>query len=88
MGEELGLSPDLPLRKLFQMKVRNVIESENVQAYSTVYGGPFRIQKKELDEVRFFSFNELRTLLKKHPEQFTPLLVQELRVLLKQREEI
>ena len=82
MGEELGLPPNLPLRKLFQMKVRNAVESENVQTYSTVYGGPFRLQKRELDEVRFFSFDELRTLPEKQPEQFTPLLIRELRILL------
>ena len=82
MGEELGLSPDLPLKNLFQMKVRNDIESENVQTYSTVSRGPFRIQKQELDEVRFFSFDELRILRKKQPEQFTPLLLRELQVLL------
>ncbi|MBO4632565.1 MAG: NUDIX domain-containing protein [Lentisphaeria bacterium] len=84
MGEELGLPPTQPLRKLFQMKVRNHIESENVQTYSTVSDGPFQIQKQELDEVRFFSFDELRILLEKQPEQFTPLLIRELRVLLEQ----
>ena len=82
MGEELGMPPDLPLRKLFQMKVRNEIESENVQEYSVVYGGPFQIQKQELDEARFFSYDELRRMLKNSPEQLTPLLVRELRILL------
>lgn len=83
MGEELGMPPDLPLRKLFRMKVRNEVESENVQEYSAAYPGPFRIQKSELDEVRFFSFSELAELLERSPEIFTPLLVRELRILLK-----
>ena len=82
MGEELGMPPDVPLKKLFQLKVRNEIESENVQEYSAVFGGPFRIQKSELDEVRFFSFDKLKELVGKDPEQFTPLLVREIRILL------
>ena len=82
MGEELGMPSDIPLKKLFQLKVRNEIESENVQEYSAVYGGPFQIQKSELDEIRFFSFDELKDLLANDPERFTPLLVRELRILL------
>ncbi len=82
MGEELGMPPDVPLKKLFQLKVRNEIESENVQEYSAVFEGPFRIQESELDEVRFFPFDELKRLVEKSPEQFTPLLVRELRILL------
>ena len=82
MREELGLVTDLPLKKLFQLKVRNEIESENVQLYSTVGAGPFVIQEQELSEIRFFSFDELKKLLRENPEQFTPLLVRELRILL------
>ncbi len=82
MGEELGMPLDVPLKKLFQLKVRNEIESENVQEYSAVFEGPFRIQESELDEVRFFPFDELKRLVEKSPEQFTPLLVRELRILL------
>ena len=83
MGEELGIPADLPLKKLFQMKVRNEIESENVQVYSTVFAGPFTIQQEELDAARFFTFDELRERLKRSPEEFTPLLVRELNILLK-----
>ncbi|MBO4648264.1 MAG: NUDIX domain-containing protein [Lentisphaeria bacterium] len=84
MREELGLVSDLPLKKLFQLKVRNEIESENVQLYSTVCAGPFEIQEQELSEIRFFSFDELKKLLRDDPEQFTPLLVRELRILLEE----
>jgi hypothetical protein len=82
MGEELGMPPDVPLKKLFQLKVRNEIESENVQEYSAVFGGPFRIQQSELDEVRFFAFDELKKRIEDSPDEFTPLLVRELRILL------
>jgi len=83
MTEELGVQSVPPLTKRFPLKVRNEIESENVQLYSTVYGGPFKIQEQELSEIRFFSFDELRSLAEKTPEIFTPLLVRELRILLK-----
>ena len=82
MREELGMPADVPLKKLFQLKVRNEIESENVQEYSAVFGGPFRIQESELDEVRFFSFDELKKRIGESPDEFTPLLVRELRILL------
>ena len=84
MREELGLPPGLPLKKLFQLKVRNEIESENVQLYSTVSAGPFDIQEQELSEIRFVSFDELKELLRQDPERFTPLLVRELRILLEE----
>ena len=82
MDEELGMPSGVPLKKLFQLKVRNEIESENVQEYSAVFGGPFRIRKSELDEVRFFAFDELKKRIEDSPEEFTPLLVRELRILL------
>ena len=85
MTEELGVRSVPPLTKKFQLKVRNEIESENVQAYSAVCGGPFRIQASELDEVKFFTFDELKHLMEHSPEQFTPLLVRELRILLENR---
>lgn len=83
MGEELGLPPNLPLKHLFDMKVRNEIESENVREFSTVSGGPFTIQRSELDEVRFFSFAELKRIRKEHQEEMTPLLTMELDELFK-----
>ena len=82
MGEELGIPPEVPLEKRFSLKVRNEVESENVQLYSTTFGGPFEIQEQELSEIRFFSFGELRNLLEDKPEMFTPLLVRELHILL------
>lgn len=83
MGEELGLPPNLPLKHLFDMKVRNEIESENVREFSTVSEGPFTIQRSELDEIRFFSFAELKRIRKEHPEEMTPLLTMELDELFK-----
>ena len=80
MGEELGLPPTLPLTYRFDMKIRNEIESENTRVYSAVAEGPFTIQKSELDEVAFFTFDELREKVTRNEETFTPLLRQELRI--------
>ena len=78
MREELGITEELPLKELFRMKVRNELESENVQEYSAVYGGPFTLQQEELDDARFFTFEELKDMLNHAPEAMTPLLVREL----------
>lgn len=79
MAEELGVARDLPLKHLFDSKIRNKIESENVRVFSTVYSGPFDFDKNEIDEIRFWDKKELR-----NPERqrdFTPNLVSELKSL-------
>ena len=79
MREELGLSSDLPLRFLFDAKIRNSVESENVRVFSVIFAGPFHFQESEIDEVRFFSEGELADF----SGNFTPNLVQELEKLKK-----
>lgn len=74
MHEELGLSPELPLKFLFDSRIRNEVESENVRVFSTVTEGPFRFQESEIDEVRFFFRDELA----ESSADFTPNLVLEL----------
>ena len=88
MNEELGLPCDLPLKEAYTIKVRNQFESENVQAYSAVCEGPFQIREDELSEVRFFTFDELRSAKECTPEIFTPLLVRELEKILPSGESI
>lgn len=76
MTEELGLPADTPLRFVFDSRIRNNIESENVRVFSTVSAGPFNFQKEEIDEVAFWDVQAL-----KQPENrrnFTPNLIQEL----------
>ncbi len=76
MTEELGLPAATPLRFVFDSRIRNEIESENVRVFSTVNAGPFNFQKEEIDEVAFWDIKAL-----KQPENrrnFTPNLVQEL----------
>ena len=62
MREELGLSSELPLKYLFDSRIRNSVESENVRVFAIESAGPFRFQESEIDEVRFFSRAELEAL--------------------------
>jgi len=59
MNEELGIPSDRQINFLFNMKIRNEIESENVAVFSIVYPGPFKIQETEIDEIRFWPKAEL-----------------------------
>jgi len=79
MGEELGLPPGLPLRPLFDSRIRNEVESENVRVFAAESAGPFDFQREEIDEVRFWTLDELRD--PSNHAMFTPNLVAELKKL-------
>lgn len=67
--EELGVTnfePSFLFRYIFQSKV----EREMVNAYRTVYEGPFNVDPVELDDARFWSIAEIEANLGK--EVFTP----------------
>lgn len=82
MGEELGIRADVPLRFLFDYKVRNSIESENIRVFAISHGGPFFPQESELDGVKFFTIDELKERLAGgNTNDFTPLLCTELALL-------
>ena len=63
MAEEIGIAADLPLRHLFDTRLRNDLESENVRVFGLVHEGPFRPQAGEVDEVRFWSVDEVAAAL-------------------------
>jgi isopentenyl-diphosphate delta-isomerase type 1 len=63
MNEELGVA-GIPLRELYHSKIRNRVESENVRTYLTIYNGPIRFAPDEIDEVRFWSHEEISAALK------------------------
>ena len=84
MREELGIGEPLPLERLFDSEIRNSIESENIRVFRATTPGPFRIQKSELDEVRFFTREELEA--GRDRDNFTPALRAELARLLAMRE--
>jgi isopentenyldiphosphate isomerase len=78
LAEELGVRGQVKLKHLFDSKIRNDIESENVRVYSITHPGPFDFQKEEIDEVKFWKICELRRKVDETPEIFTPNLIQEL----------
>ena len=79
-GEELGIeAEELPLIYLFDLKIRNEIESENVRVYAAVHDGPFTPPAKEIDEVRFWTPEEINK--NRGAGKFTPNLEDEFRKL-------
>lgn len=82
MAEELGLPPALSMTVLCDTKIRNERESENVRVFSVVHPGPFSFPPEEIDEVRFWTEDELRASVKSGDPSFTPNLLAELKILL------
>ena len=80
LAEELGLPEDTPLEHLFDVAIRNEIESEDARVFKAVSEGPFDFQKEEIDEVRFWTKAEL--LDEENHALFTPNLVVEIKRLL------
>lgn len=78
MVEELGIPSNLPLKYLFDSKIRNSIESENTRVFSTVCAGPFDFPEDEIDDVRFWTACELRREMEMEIDSFTPNLIVEL----------
>ena len=76
LSEELGIQDDVKLEWLFVEKVRNDIESEDAGVFALYHKGPFKFQTSEIDELRFWSKDELSD--QKNFEKFTPLLLSEL----------
>jgi len=82
MTEELGLPSNAKLEFLFKAEIRNSIESENVGVFSTVCEGPFQFNRDEIDQVRFWTREELNSALGAGAKDFTPNLLKELKSLL------
>ena len=80
LAEELGVRVgDSELVWLFETKIRNSIESENVGVFGLIHPGPFSFQKEEIDAVRFWTRQELFDPA--NQEKFTPNLCKELKLL-------
>jgi len=79
MAEEVGLDSGLPLRTLFDARIRNAIESENTRVFAVTHEGPFRPQAEEIDALRFWSPEEVTQAL--GTGVFTPNLEAEIATL-------
>ena len=59
LAEELGFRGEVDLIHLFDGRIRNAVESEDVRVFGAKLAGPFAPQASEIDEVRFFDAAEL-----------------------------
>ena len=65
-AEELGIDINkIDVKFLTQYPFRSSVEYELVYVYTTIYDGPFNFQREEIDEVRFFSKDDLLALSSK-----------------------
>ncbi|MFH0948861.1 MAG: NUDIX domain-containing protein [Candidatus Aenigmatarchaeota archaeon] len=71
MVEELGIS--IKLENLFGCKQYTGNDNEFIMVFLGRHNGPFRINKDEVDFVKFFSFKEIMKMMK--TEKFTPATV-------------
>jgi 8-oxo-dGTP pyrophosphatase MutT (NUDIX family) len=79
LAEELGVTGNVELKELFDMQLRNDLESEDIRIFGLWIGGPFKFQREEIDEVRFWSAKAL--FEPGNQALFTPNLVRELDML-------
>lgn len=76
LAEELGVTAPVELEHLFDSKIRNDIESEDVRVFGLRMAEGFEFQKSEIDEIRFWTAAELFDPEKR--KTFTPNLCAEL----------
>ncbi len=62
MHEELGIT-GLEPEYLYSYVHSNVFETELVATYRCLYEGDFSFNREEIDELRFWSFNEIREVI-------------------------
>ena len=62
LKEELGIE-EVRLEKLYRYRLRNEVESENVTTYKTVWDGEINFDRGEIDQVRFWTLDEIRRQL-------------------------
>ena len=75
LEEELGIK-DKPLEYLYDYKMRNKIESENIRSYICKFDGHIEFNKNEIDEVRFWEMEVIKKQL--GSGVFTPNFEQEI----------
>jgi len=74
LQEELGT--DCPLQELFTFTYRvklpnGLIEYELDHVFIGFHEGPFMPNQKEIDEIKFFSLDDIQQQINMHPHQFT-----------------
>ena len=78
LAEELGIS-DVKLFHIFDSKIRNDIESEDVRVFGAFIADGFKFDPGEIDEIRFWNRMDLED--PENQKDFTPNLIEELKSL-------
>ncbi len=79
MREELGIV-SLRLKRLYDYRWSNKIETESIRTYLGLNNGPFAFDRYEIDDVKFWSIPEIKRNLGQGI--FTPNLKHELKLFL------
>jgi len=86
LKEEIGIECELKFIGKIIEKIAEPsgdIENEYVSIFVCHSDGPFNIQQEELSEIKFESIENIKKMLAKKPEQFTPGFVKEFEYYLK-----
>ena len=78
LAEELGIK-NAELFHIFDSKIRNDIESEDVRVFGAFISDGFTFDPGEIDEIRFWSRADLEN--PEYRKDFTPNLITELEIL-------
>lgn len=68
--EELGIKKKLKF--LFDFDNYSVQQREKMRAFTIQYDGSFKIDHKEVEYVKFFKIEEIKNMIDKNKDDFTP----------------
>jgi 16S rRNA (adenine1518-N6/adenine1519-N6)-dimethyltransferase len=70
LKEEIGIKAEL--KHICDIKKRIEQESENIRLFTCKHNGPFKINKDEMELVKFFTIDWIKKEVKNNPDSFTP----------------
>lgn len=75
LGEEIGLRPAAPPRRLFKLPPSAETDQEHVWIYRCEAEGPFELNREEIDEGGWFSPQEVTEWIARKPQDFATAFV-------------
>lgn len=68
--EELGIKKKLKF--LFDFNNYSAQQKEKIRVFITQYGGSFKIDPEEVEKIKFFTIAEIKDMIDKNKDNFTP----------------